>query len=163
MTPGKKLVVYYSLEGNTMFIAEVIAEATGADQLELQPDKEPKSKGFTKYLWGGRQVFMKDKPLLKSLDKNPADYDLLFIGSPVWSWNYAPALRSFFPEVKLEGKKIGLFCCHQGSPGKTLENMKKELGGNTILGEKDFRQPLADKKQNKEKAQKWAKEIIEAA
>jgi len=55
-------VVYYSFGGNTRFIAESIAEAVGADLLEIKPKKELSSKGFMKYLWGGRQVVMGEKP-----------------------------------------------------------------------------------------------------
>ncbi|HQP91981.1 MAG TPA: flavodoxin, partial [Candidatus Omnitrophota bacterium] len=86
----KKLIVFYSLDGNTRFIARAIAESTGADMMELQPRVQPELKGFMKYLWGGRQVFMKEKPQLLSFQKNPQDYDLIFIGTPVWAFTYAP-------------------------------------------------------------------------
>ncbi|MFH1472212.1 MAG: hypothetical protein ABIF85_04875 [Nanoarchaeota archaeon] len=46
----KKLVVFYSLEGNTKFIANRIAKAVGADILEIKPKKEIKSKGFMRFL-----------------------------------------------------------------------------------------------------------------
>ena len=44
----KKLVVYYSYEGNTRFIAAAIKEAIDADFIELQPKKESTLKGFMK-------------------------------------------------------------------------------------------------------------------
>ena len=46
----KKLVIFYSFEGNTKYIAENIAEAVDADILELKPVKDIKSNGFMKYL-----------------------------------------------------------------------------------------------------------------
>ncbi|HHV71097.1 MAG TPA: flavodoxin [Clostridia bacterium] len=156
----KKLVVYYSLEGNTKFIAEVIADKIGAELLELKPQTEINSRGFLKYFVGGRQSLFKQSPKLESLTKNPQDYDLLFIGTPVWAWNYAPPLRSFFSSVKLSGKKIALFCCCQGQKGKTFAEMRKALAGNEILGEKEFFNPLNNRNENKKTAEEWAKQII---
>ncbi|MBI5874210.1 MAG: NAD(P)H-dependent oxidoreductase [Candidatus Omnitrophica bacterium] len=156
----KKLVVYYSLDGNTKFIAQAIAEAVGADILELKPKKEPNAKSPMKYLWGGRQVLMKEKPELKHFDTNPQDYDCLFIGTPVWAWTYAPALATFFTMGNLKGKKIALFCCSGGGKGKTLEKMKEQLSGNEFIGEMDFVEPLKqDKEQNAVLAAQWAKQI----
>lgn len=151
----KNLVIYYSLEGNTRLIAQTISQATGADLLELQPKKELNPKGFLKYFLGGKQVKRKEKPELLPLAKNPQDYDLLFIGAPVWAWSYAAPLNTFFSDIKLQNKKIALFCCHGGQKGKTFENMRTALAGNEILGEKDFLNPL---KREQEKAVAAAKE-----
>lgn len=121
----KTLVAFYSLDGNTKSIAEAIAEALGdADILEIKPKKELTSS-FLKYFWGGRQAFMKEKPELLPLEKNANDYDIIFVGTPVWSWTVSPPIRSFISQAKLKGKKIALFCCYEGNPGKTFEEMKK--------------------------------------
>jgi flavodoxin len=158
----KNLVVYYSLDGNTRFISELISQVTGADILELKLNEDvSKLKGFKKYFWGGRQVFTKHKPELKSFDKNPQDYNLIFIGTPVWAWRHAPAVETFFSAVSLTNKKIALFCCHGGGKGKTLAKMKDKLSGNEIVGEIDFKEPLrCNKDTNSEQAKAWAKEIL---
>lgn len=46
----KILVLYYSLNGNTRFIANRIAEAIGAETLEIRPLKDIKSTGFMRYM-----------------------------------------------------------------------------------------------------------------
>ncbi|OLS12871.1 MAG: flavodoxin [Promethearchaeota archaeon CR_4] len=140
----KILVCYYSFEGNTHFIAEHIARAVNGELLRLVPVKDLHSKGGAKYFWGGKQVTFRQKPALTPYDKNPADYDVLFVGTPVWFYTFTPALRSFFSQVKLQGKWIALFCAHGGSKGKTLENMKKALPGNQFLGQIDFMEPLSN-------------------
>lgn len=155
----KKLVIYYSFEGNTRFVAESIARETGAELLELKPKKEMKGHGFSKFIWGGRQVMLKIKPELEPLAKNPAEYDFIFIGTPVWASNFAPALRSFFSQVKFRDKKFVLFCTHESQPGKTFENMRKELAGNEIIGEHDFKNVIKEKDRNAAAVVQWIKEI----
>ena len=156
----KTLVVFYSFDGNTRFIAQQIAEAAGADIVELKPDNELKSHGFTKYFWGGKQILSKEVPKLSPLGVEPGEYDLLFIGSPVWAWSYTPALAAFFEIYSLEDKKIALFCCHGGGPGKTLEKMKKKLGGNACVGEINLVDPLKkDKEKAAEQVRGWAIDI----
>ena len=157
----KKLVIYYSFEGNTELLAKNIVEVTGADLLKLELKQDVKSHGFMKFFWGGKQVVMKEKPELLPLDKNPEDYDLIVIGTPVWSFTFAPALRTFFSSVNLAGKKVALFCSHEGGPKETLGNMKKELEGNEFVSEADFFAPLKkDKEETTRKAREWARDLI---
>jgi flavodoxin len=158
----KTLVIYYSLEGNTKYLAGAIAGATGADILELKAKKDlVKIKGIGKYFWGGRQVIMKKKPDLLPFAFDPAQYDLIFIGTPVWAFSYAPPLCTFFSTVGLKNKKIALFCSHGGGMGKTLEHMKKQVAGNTIVGTIDFFEPLKNKPDEcAQRAKQWASGIL---
>lgn len=157
----KSLVVYYSYEGNTKLIAEAIKEITKSDIIELRPIKEMSSTGFMKYMWGGKNVFLRKKPNLEPFEKNPEDYDLLFIGTPVWVMTYAPPLRTFFSSVSLNNKEIGLFCCHEGGIGKTFERMGKALPGNIIIGTIDFNHPLHNNPEQQQlRAEEWAKSLI---
>src|SRR5690606_26672866 len=97
----KILIVYYSHDGNTAFIAESIAEALEADILELRPRRIIKSKDFMKFTWGEHEVVMQMRPELDDLDKDPHRYDIIFLGTPVWAWSFAPPLRTFFAENEL--------------------------------------------------------------
>lgn len=156
----KTLVVYYSLEGNTRAVAGAIASAVGADILELKPEKDMNPKGFMKFVWGGRQVVMGKEPKLTPLSFDAANYDLLFIGTPVWAFSYAPALRTFMKNVPLNGKKVGLFCCHGGGKGAVFRKLREALDGNTILGELDFVEPIrTDLTAAKSKADSWARRM----
>ena len=159
----KTLVTFYSLGGNTRLIAETIAKETGADILELRPEKEIPSKGFKKYLLGGRAVMTKEMPALKSFDKDPQGYDVVFIGTPVWAGSYSSPLNTFFGKTPLSGKKVALFCCHRGGRGWVFQNMRKALKDQHILGEIDFIDPLTrNSAANIEKAKKWARDILAA-
>jgi flavodoxin len=156
----KALVIYYSFEGNTRFLAEQMAETTGGELLELKPLEEMKSKGFMKFIWGGKQVMSRKCPDLRPFEKNPADYDLIFIGTPVWAFTYAPALRTFFSRTELSGKKVALFCSCGGGAGKTLPRMREALAGNEILGEICFVEPLRSGTEAKgQQAREWAEQM----
>lgn len=160
----KAIVVYYSFEGNTKLIAQTIANEINADMEELKPKKEIESKGFMKYLWGGSQVMMKKSPELFPINKNINDYDIIFIGTPIWAWTYAPPIRTFLENSNISNKKIAFFSCHEGQNGKTFNHFKEKLKNNIFIGEIDFFAPL---KSNKEisvaHAKDWAKEMLTKA
>jgi len=158
----KNLVVYYSLEGNTQYLAENIAECVGADILRLMPVKDIKNNK-TKYLFGGRQAVMKKKPKLLPLDKNPEEYDMIIIGTPVWASTITPAVRSFLSSSTFQDKKIGLFCCDRGGPGNVIMHMRELLEGNEILGTINFKEPIKGEKSKKDAVCKWAQGLIETA
>ncbi|MDR3595626.1 flavodoxin [Clostridium sp.] len=154
------LIVYYSLEGNVKLIAESIAEEIHSDTLKLEVEK-PIPIDNKKYFVGGKQAMFKEKPKLIPYEFNAENYDVLFIGTPVWAWTYAPAIRTFFEENSVKNKKIALFSCNEGGNGKTFEKMKKALEGNEFLGEIEFFAPLKGKREESvELAKSWAREMI---
>lgn len=156
----KTLVIYYSHDGNTRFISETIAGAINADIAELKPQKTIKASGMMMVAWGVRQLVSQSEPKLLKLNKNPADYDLIILGTPVWTYTFAPPVRTFLKQNMLSDKKIAIFCCHGGQKRKTLDNMREFLKGNFILGENDFLEPLNhEKENNRKKAITWAKHI----
>ncbi len=155
----KTLIIFYSLEGNTKFLAESISSTIGADTFEIKTTKEM-GTGFMKYFWGGKQVMMKEKPEILSFDKNLADYEMILIGSPVWASTFAPALYTFLNNNKIAGKKVALFCSYGGSVGRTLDNLKVVLKDNEIVGEIGFKNPLKDKEASAKKIQEWIKDIM---
>jgi len=158
----KTLVVYYSLDGSTRVIAQSIAEETGADILELRYVNPIRVQGFLKYLWAGKQVALKQKPKLLPFDKNPEDYNILFLGTPVWAANYAPAFNTFCSSVDLKGRKIALFCCSGGIRGKTFENMEKALAGSEVIGKREFVSSSSSAGEaNAQSAREWARELKE--
>lgn len=157
----KSLIVYYSLEGNVKLLSEVMAAEIGADVLPIKLKQEIKAEGFMKYIWGGKQVLMKEVPELEPSTVNPNDYDLIIIGTPVWASNYVPAVRSFLQSHTITNKKIALFCTHESDPRKTLINLQAKLPNNEILSTIDFFAPLKkDREVSIEKAKAWVKNLI---
>lgn len=158
----KALIVYYSLEGNCDFIAKEIKNNINADMLRLEPKKQVNPKSFSKYIWGGTQVFMRRKPELLDFKVNMEEYDTLFIGTPVWAWTFAPPLASFFESVDIRGKKIAFFACHEGQLGKTFNKLQGKLSkdNNKFIGQIDFFNPLKHDAENaKEKLKNWVLQL----
>ena len=130
----KTAVVYYSMSGNTEQTAEKIARQTGADLIRIEPVKEYPSKGFKKFLWGGKSAVMGDTPALQPY-RFDGDYDTIVIGTPLWAGTMAPPIKSFINEnrEKLSGKSISAFiCCAGGGAEKAFEKIKAEAGTDTL-------------------------------
>ena len=156
----KAVIIYYSLDGNVKLLSETIATQIGADIIPLKLKKEIKNDSFMKYFWGGKQVVMKEIPELEPIDLNLADYDLIILGTPVWAASYTPALRSFLEKFDLSGKKVALFCSHEGGAGLTITNLKNKLRSSEIISSTDFLAPLKKGKEATiEKALSWSKTL----
>ena len=125
----KKVIVYYSLEGNTAYIADKLADALGADKLRLIPEKAYADKGFAKFFWGGKSAVMAERPKLKPYTLD-ADIEEIIFGFPVWAGNITPPIRTFVFENKelLKDRKISAFACQSGSGAeKAFRKLQKFL------------------------------------
>ena len=156
----KSLVVYYSFSGNTRLIAETVAVAINADIEELKPEKPLNASGAGYVMWGLRQLVSQSKPSLLPMKHRIEDYDLIIIGTPVWSYTVTPPIRTFLEKQQINNKQVALFCCHGGDYGKTIENMKNSLTGNKIIGAADFYDPIKHSPDtNRKRAAEWIRSI----
>ena len=122
--PKKVLVLYYSQTSNTKTVAQEIATRLGADTEEIIPVK-PYDGDFQATIARcspERQEGI--VPDIKPVKANLAQYDVIFIGYPIWFGTYAPPVAAFLNEADLSGKKIVPFCTF-GSGG--LESSVKDL------------------------------------
>ena len=154
----KTAVVFYSLEGNCTLVAQEIQTLTNADLVQIQLRNEKKRTGFAKFFWGGGMAFFHIKPALKPYRFDPATYDLIILGTPVWAGFPAPPILSFLSQTKISGKKLVLFACHAGGMKDALEKLKIKLKGNDIVSENNFIYPVRqDPNELKQKIANWVK------
>lgn len=156
------LVVYYSFEGNTKYAAERIAEKLGADILQLKAENEP-PRNILKFLVGGKSVLFGEKALLNRFSEDPAAYDAIVIGSPVWAGKVTPAIREFVLTHPFEGKKVGIFASSaSGEAESMLSHLRTLLGGNEVVASVSLRNPLKNSEQTDAQIDGFCKELQSA-
>ena len=101
----KTLVLFYSLTGKTRLVAKAMAQAMDADILEIKEVK-PRSTGFLTYLAGGFAARTDKASKIEPIDVNLKQYDIVFIGSPVWASRPVPAVNSFIYSASFSGQSI---------------------------------------------------------
>lgn len=129
MIMSKKLVAYFSASGKTAKVADMLADAVGADIYEIRPEV-PYTKADLNWMnkKSRSSVEMNDKafrPAIADKNANIDQYDTIFLGFPIW-WYVAPTIINTFLEgYDFSGKKIILFATSGGSKfGKTVEELK---------------------------------------
>lgn len=130
---GKMLIIYYSHTGNTQAMAKQIQQLTGADILEVVPEKAyPRNH---KAVVDRARVETRDnyKPPLKTKIDNLAKYDIIFVGSPNW-WNtIAPPVATLLTSYDFSGKTIIPFMTHEGTAMGHSESYIHELCPNSAM------------------------------
>jgi flavodoxin len=125
---NKTLVTYFSVTGTTEKAAKLIVEVTGGTLYEIQPEKEYVTADLDWHDKSSRSSVemtnAESRPALKSKPENLADYDIIYIGFPIW-WNSAPRIINTFIESNdFAGKVVIPFAT---SGGSSISNAEKKL------------------------------------
>lgn len=144
----KKLTVYYSYGGNTKSIAEKIHKQVGGAIVSIQT-AFPYTGSYDEIVdQGQKEIENGFMPEIKPLAENPEDYDTIILGTPVWWYTFAPAVKTFLHDYRLSGKTIYPFATNGGWIGHTFKDLEKvckgakvEEGLNIMFDEKVLRTP----------------------
>ena len=109
---GKVLVAYFSFTSNTKAYAEKIAQMTGGDLYEIVPEVAYGSENSNyydettraykeQYNTGGEQ-----RPAIKETLENAAQYDVVFLGSPIWYGKSPRVILTFLDKYGFDGKTV---------------------------------------------------------
>lgn len=137
---SKKLVTYFSATGVTADVSKMLAEAAGADLYEIKPEVPYTREDLD---WKDKNsrssVEMKDKsfrPAIADKNANIKDYDVVFVGFPIW-WYVAPTIiNTFLESYDFAEKTIVLFATSGGSGfGKTVDGLKGSVSDSTVIKE----------------------------
>ena len=135
---SKKLVAYFSVSGVTAKVAQEIAAVEAADCFEIKPEAPYTKEDLD---WTNKQsrstLEMSDlncRPAITGCVENMAQYDVIFVGFPIW-WGREPsAVDTFLTAYDFSGKKIVPFCTSGGSDiGKTAERIQSLVGGSACV------------------------------
>ena len=111
-TDGKALVVYYSATGTTKRVAQLIADAIGADLFEVEP-AEPYTTADLNYSDKNSRVSrehddesLRDVALVSAEVPDWDSYDTVFIGYPIWWGGAAWPMNGFMTANDFTGKTV---------------------------------------------------------
>ena len=147
----KDLIVFYSLEGNTAYVADKLKDKLGADTLCLVPKKAYSNKGAAKFVWGGKSAIMGEKPELEPYEIDLSQYDRIIFGFPVWASTFTPPIRTFVNDNReaLSGKRFAAFACQAGNGAeKALNKLSKYLDETSFEKTAIFIDPKAKKSED---------------
>jgi len=124
----KILVAYYSRTGHTEQLAKAIAAACHGE-LERILDARGDRGGVLGYLRSGWQAALGRAPAIRIASLDPADYDLVVLGSPVWNWSLSAPVRSYARLHADQFKRVAFFCTEGGSGERRLFAQLRRLCG----------------------------------
>ena len=127
MSNKKILIAYYSHSGNTKAAAEKIKSLTDGDLLELKPVNDYPQDYNTVVNQAKLEKQNDVRPELVNVG-NTAEYDVVFIGTPVWWYTMASPVKTFLSANNFEGKIVAPFCTHGGG-GATYTDIKNLAQG----------------------------------
>ena len=140
--------------GNTKIVADYISELTGADQFEIVTHKYD-GMAYTPLTELAQEEARNDeRPAFEGKLENLDQYDIIFIGGPIWWGTYPQVMFTFFDTYDLSGKTIYPFTTHEGSGlGNVMSDIRKAYPnadvkpGFSIYGH--------EVRTNKAKVEKW--------
>lgn len=120
----KYLVVYYSQTGATQNVAQEIAQRLNADTLRIDVE-QPYNGTYEETIERcQKEMANHELPKLKEWNTDLTNYEVVFLGYPIWFGTYAPPIAALVKQVDFAGKKIVPFCTF-GSGG--LESSMADL------------------------------------
>ena len=137
----KVLIIYFSRadenyavgyidKGNTEIVAEFVQELTGADMFEVEP-AVPYAADYQTCIEEAKQR-IGNAPIKEKLT-DIADYDTVFIMSPIYWGTYAPEVETALEGLDFSGKTVRVISTHEGSGlGSMVDDVKKMCRGANV-------------------------------
>jgi len=155
----KILVVFYSRSGRTKKVAEAISDILKCDKEEIFDTKN--RKGIPGFLSAGTDANLRRLTAIKEIRNNPSLYDLVIIGTPIWSSNISNLIRTYLSLYKEDFKKVVFFCNRLGSDSKKVFADMKNLSQKTPLALLELTSREVARDQYMQKVEEFAKNLKE--
>ena len=129
----KTLVLYYSETGTTKTVAQELQKQLNADIEEIEA-VVPYTGIFQETIQRGqREMQSGEMPAIKPLKKQIANYDIIFLGYPIWFGTYANPIITLVKEQDFAGKTVVPFCTFgSGGLNTSSDALRKALPKATI-------------------------------
>lgn len=135
---SKKLVAYFSARGTTRGVAKLLAKAADADLFEIKPEIPYTEEDLDWQDENARSSLeMRDRssrPAIVENDVRIAEYDVIFLGFPIWWYMVPTIVNTFLESHDFAGKTIVLFATSGGSGlGKMADALKESVDSTTVI------------------------------
>ena len=112
MADARILVVFYSRTGTTRRVAHAVAQSLGAEIEEIADLK--RRTGLFGLFGAIRDALGRRCTPIGEPDRNPADYDIVILGSPVWVGRMSAPVRSYLDRFQGRFKAVAFLCTSGG-------------------------------------------------
>ena len=119
----RPLVVFYSRTGSTKKVGESIARKLNCETEEIIDNK---NRSGLIGLAGG-VINPRGPTTIRMIKKNPRDYDIVIIGTPIWWYSLAPAVKTYLEKYRLR-KVAFFFTCEADKKNTAFEDMGNICG-----------------------------------
>ncbi len=127
----KILVVFYSRTGKTRKVAEELRNILDCDIEELI-DKKSRS-GPIEYIRAARDAGKHKLTVLEKIKNDPANYDLIIIGTPNWAGTMAMAVRTYITENYMNFNNVAFFeIAGRNNFDGAFSDMKEIIGSDPL-------------------------------
>ena len=146
MGNSKTLVIYSSFigeqysvgvieKGNTEIVADMIIENLAADRYKVEPKNDIYPKDSYKKLTeiASKELHDSARPEIKDITFDISNYDIIFVGAPVWWGDFPMIMYTLFEKVDMNGKTIVPFSTHGGSGLSGFDNKLKRFYPNAKI------------------------------
>ena len=155
----KSLVAYFSASGVTAKVAEKLAKAINADLYEIAPEV-PYTKADLNWMdkKSRSSVEMNDRssrPAIGTTVDNMDQYDMVFVGFPIWWYREPSIIDTFMEAYDFTGKTVIPFATSGGSGlGDSHKNLQALAPGAKVINGEKFPGNVSE-----EKLKAWAEGI----
>ena len=168
-TMSKSIVIFFSHAGdnysvgnvevgNTKIVADYISEIAGADQFEIVTHKYD-GMAYTPLInLAKEEANNGELPPYEGDAPDLSQYDIVFIGGPVWWGTYPQVMFTLFKDINLDGKTVIPFTTHEGSGlASCVSDVKKAFPKAKVTGE--FSIYGHEVRSGRAKVEKWLNEL----
>ena len=155
----KILVAFYSRSGKTKKVAEAISEILKCDKEEIFDTKN--RRGIPGFLSSGSDANLRRLTAIKEIKNNPSLYDLVIIGTPIWSSNISTPIRTYLSLHKDDFKKVAFFCTRLGSDTEKVFVDMRNLSQRTPIALLELTSREVVRDQYMEKVKEFIKNLKE--
>jgi flavodoxin len=128
---ARTLIAFHSRTGYTRRVAQALAGRLNADLDEIQIVQP--LDGRIGYLMCAIEAMTGLAPALRPARRNPANYELIVVGTPVWFWSLSSPVRSWLEQHPLRGRRFGFFCTMGGSGASCVFSTMTKLAGDRAI------------------------------